>query len=222
MKTLYEILGVPVNASSIVIKEAFKKLAMEHHPDKGGDADEFILVQQAYEILSDIKSRKEYDLTGHIPNINEEAMIISKAKNNLIQALRGMISSQQFLRNSDSFDIISTMSTCIVDNKNGIQNILKDKNKQLKLIEKVLKKLIKKTKTESSFLHDSLNSMILDTQNEIKSINLDIKVLDIMSELIKEYSYDTNMDIYSMFNTLNRNPTTSTSPIFSLNSWTSS
>ena len=200
MKSLYEILGVAKNSSTIVIKEAFKKLAMEHHPDKGGDADEFIKVQQAYEILSDPKSRKLYDETGFIPNMNEESMIISKAKNNLIQALRGIITSQPFAMNPDRFDIMGTMRKLVTDNKDNITGMLNQKNKQIKLTQKVLKKLTKKTKTESSFLHDSINSMISEIQSEINQITLDLKTIDIMSELIQEYSYDVSME--QMMNSL--------------------
>jgi len=200
VKSLYEILGVAKNSSTIVIKEAFKKLAMEHHPDKGGDADEFIKVQQAYEILSDPKSRKLYDETGFIPNMNEESMIISKAKNNLIQALRGIITSQPFAMNPDRFDIMGTMRKLVTDNKDNITGMLNQKNKQIKLTQKVLKKLTKKTKTESSFLHDSINSMISEIQSEINQITLDLKTIDIMSELIQEYSYDVSME--QMMNSL--------------------
>jgi len=212
VKTLYEILVVPKNASTIVIKEAFKKLAMEHHPDKGGDSDEFIKVQQAYEILSDPKSRKLYDETGFIPNMNEESMIISKAKNNLIQALRGIISSQQFSMNPDRFDIMGYMRKLVSDNKDNITGILSQKNKQIVLTQKVLKKLIRKTKTDSSFLHDSINSMILEIQNEINQITTDLKTIDMMDSLIQDYSYDVSMEqMMTNFGTING----TTSTVFS-------
>ena len=57
----YEVLGVERDADSATIKKAHRKLALVHHPDKGGDENEFRLVQEAYECLSDEQDRKWYD-----------------------------------------------------------------------------------------------------------------------------------------------------------------
>jgi len=48
----YDILGIPQGSSSDDIKKAYRKQAMKHHPDKGGDPDEFKKVQSAYEKLT--------------------------------------------------------------------------------------------------------------------------------------------------------------------------
>jgi DnaJ-class molecular chaperone len=63
-KGLYERLGVSRDADTNEIKKAFKKLAMTHHPDKGGDVEEFKKIQHAHEILTDDQKRKVYDMTG--------------------------------------------------------------------------------------------------------------------------------------------------------------
>lgn len=57
----YDVLGVPTDASEADIKKAFRKLASQHHPDKGGDTDKFQQIQEAYETLSDGDRRQEYD-----------------------------------------------------------------------------------------------------------------------------------------------------------------
>jgi len=57
----YDVLGVPTDASEADIKKAFRKLASQHHPDKGGDTDKFQKIQEAYEVLSDNNRRYEYD-----------------------------------------------------------------------------------------------------------------------------------------------------------------
>lgn len=62
--SLYDLLGVSRDADTNEIKKAFKKLAMTHHPDKGGDAEEFKKIQHAHEVLSDENKRKMYDMTG--------------------------------------------------------------------------------------------------------------------------------------------------------------
>eukprot|EP01017_Pseudomicrothorax_dubius_P028943 TRINITY_DN3483_c0_g1_i2.p1 TRINITY_DN3483_c0_g1~~TRINITY_DN3483_c0_g1_i2.p1 ORF type:complete len:457 (-),score=146.16 TRINITY_DN3483_c0_g1_i2:95-1465(-) len=63
-KKLYESLGVDSKASPDEIKKAFRKLAMKHHPDKGGNKDKFSEIQEAYEVLSDPEKRNLYDQYG--------------------------------------------------------------------------------------------------------------------------------------------------------------
>ena len=64
MTDLYNTLGVNKNASDRDIKTAYKKKAMEHHPDKGGDANKFADISNAYETLKDPQKRAFYDQTG--------------------------------------------------------------------------------------------------------------------------------------------------------------
>ena len=61
----YEILGVSRNTSADEIKKAYKKLALKYHPDKGGDAEKFKEVSEAYAVLSDENKRKQYNQFGH-------------------------------------------------------------------------------------------------------------------------------------------------------------
>lgn len=61
---LYETLGVEKNADEKEIKKAYRKLAVKHHPDKGGDEHKFKEINAAYEILSDPETRAKYDKYG--------------------------------------------------------------------------------------------------------------------------------------------------------------
>jgi DnaJ-class molecular chaperone len=68
---LYDILQVDKNASQEDIKKKFRKLAVQHHPDKGGDPDRFKEITSAYEILSDETKRKQYDMIGDNENLQD-------------------------------------------------------------------------------------------------------------------------------------------------------
>jgi len=61
---LYETLGVEKSADAKEIKKAYRKLAVKHHPDKGGDEHKFKEINAAYEILSDAEKRSKYDKYG--------------------------------------------------------------------------------------------------------------------------------------------------------------
>lgn len=67
-KNYYDVLGVDKSAKKEDIKKAFYKLASKYHPDKGGDAEKFKEVNEAYQVLSDDKKRKEYDTYGQTFN----------------------------------------------------------------------------------------------------------------------------------------------------------
>lgn len=55
----YEVLGISKNASADEIKKAFRKLAIQHHPDKeGGDESKFKELNEAYEVLKDAQKRQ--------------------------------------------------------------------------------------------------------------------------------------------------------------------
>ena len=57
----YEVLEVENNASGDDIKKAYHKLAVKHHPDKGGDPEKFKYIAEAYEVLSDPEKKAEHD-----------------------------------------------------------------------------------------------------------------------------------------------------------------
>lgn len=64
-KDYYKSLGVEKNASPEEIKKAFKKAAMQHHPDRqGGDEKKFKEINEAYQVLSDADKRQRYDQFG--------------------------------------------------------------------------------------------------------------------------------------------------------------
>ena len=60
------------------IRRAYRNLITKAHPDKGGDAKTFALIQRAYDVLSDTDKRKQYDSTGtYSKSVEEELLDLS-------------------------------------------------------------------------------------------------------------------------------------------------
>src|SRR5687767_6892956 len=67
-KDYYELLGVARDAGVEDIKKAYRKLALQYHPDRNkepGAEERFKEISEAYAVLSDAEKRKTYDQFGH-------------------------------------------------------------------------------------------------------------------------------------------------------------
>ena len=60
-----EVLGLQMGATQREIKKAYRSLSREHHPDKGGDPEEFVKISSAYEALTDPEAIENMQQYGH-------------------------------------------------------------------------------------------------------------------------------------------------------------
>lgn len=71
MKNYYKILGLnKEEANDDDIKKSYRKLAMQYHPDRGGDEEKFKEISEAYAVLSDKEKKKSYDFTGQVSDFD--------------------------------------------------------------------------------------------------------------------------------------------------------
>ena len=83
-RDFYEVLEISKSASEDEIKKAYRKMAIKFHPDKNpGDKaaeDKFKEAAEAYEVLSDVKKKGQYDRFGHAVWVEPQVAVVMEVR----------------------------------------------------------------------------------------------------------------------------------------------
>lgn len=178
MKSLYQILGVPENASPAAIKKAYRDLAKQHHPDKGGDDEAFREIAAAYLVLSDPAQRELYDRYGITSPADEWRNAVMHELTKLLYDAFGRI------RNPLKY--VAEQVTRGIEEMRYVQ---RQNKTQLERIAHKLKQLHHKGKGEGA-LHRALNNMLAKEQATIDANNRQIAVGESMLAILKDYHFE--------------------------------
>jgi curved DNA-binding protein CbpA len=185
---LYAILQIHKEATQKEVQKAFHALSKRHHPDVGGNPQEFQRINSAYEILCDPKKRAFYDRTGCIKqNENETyaiaASIIAKAIDEFLSNLRQSVFSMDFIG-------------CIIKKLEEEQEEIDKKRKVIRKNIKIINKL--KGKTSRKKIDSSYPPVVFQffeqKRNEfiavLRQLNEAISYNKIAILMLQEYSFD--------------------------------
>lgn len=182
MRNLYDVLAIAKDATAEQIKKAYRKLAMKHHPDKGGDELQFKELSKAYSVLSDEAKRKRYDETGQV----------EEERDPFNEILASFISDLQ--------DNVDSLNTDIIDiAKKKIKKEIKEINlariqteNKIKYLNFFLKRIKKDTES---------NVFNLVTQNKIEQLKSKLeaitKSMDILKRMKDVFNGDVEYDFES-------------------------
>lgn len=182
----YEVLGIPSNASAKEIKQAYWKKAERYHPDKGGDADLFKRVSDAYDILSHPDKRAMYD-RGEDPS--EYKTTTDEAQERICTLASGIIDHISFM--ADHQDLITKIKADTNDMDIKYHNEIAETNLLLRKYRSAQGRI-----TEADFLNAYIAEMIEFLEEKVEGLQRDIKIQDEMRGLLETASYKVDEDNY--------------------------
>lgn len=177
----YDILGLSVHATDEEIKQRYKQLAQQYHPDKGGDAELFKKIKLAYEILSDPERRKQFDRTGKIHDN------ISIRDETLEQLSRMFLSTiQEF--DPEQGNLVLSMKNETRNLKSVVEKDIEMCTKYINVLEKIISK-IKQKKNEENILVQFASIQLQTRTNDLVMLERRIQVCNLMLEVLEDYQY---------------------------------
>lgn len=186
MKSLYEILGVPPDASAAVIKHAFRRLANKNHPDKGGDTEDMQQIQKAYDVLSDPDRRSRYDATGAVDQLpNPEDVLRSEALSLIAQAFEAVLDDLD----PDQFDIVSKVTRVLHQHLVETEAKREDFKRKQDRAQRALKRL-KTIAGRPDTARQTLDYLVEKWTMAVKDVSRHVARLQEARRLIDNHEYD--------------------------------
>ena len=179
--TLYDDLGLLPDCTQAEIKQQYRILAHQHHPDRGGDEEQFKKIKLAYEILSDPVKRAHYDSTGE--NFDEVDV-----NNEVITRLSNMITQFTQQINPDFDDLILKMKVDIQQAQHQTHNAIIMCNSMIQKLNIIAQK-IKLKKEGENLLKSFVEARITQYNNELASHHLTLIVFKKMLDILEDYHF---------------------------------
>lgn len=168
-KQLYKVLGAKEDSTTSEIKKAFRSKSKQHHPDKGGNPDEFQKLKEAYDVLSDPEKRKYYDETGISP-------LETNKNNDILKHLNSYINAVLTKQGITAENLVKNLKSAI---ENDDSKLTQAKNKTESHMES-LKRIVKKKCSGQD--RPSLKNI---SEEIIQGLTADIQKIDYALEINK-------------------------------------
>jgi len=196
IKDLYSILGVEKDATEAQIKKAYRKLAMDKHPDKNPDSPratfEFQELNEAYEVLIDPERRRKYEETGSTDNKAFDFLFnqfVSQHVNEMMSRDESLLESTDMMK-----EIIRDTNNKIDAMKQFIADVKKDRAKAVKLKKRITKK------GDDNVFATMIQNHINEHDKLIAGNEQQIKDYSIILEMLSDYNYRVDKQDYSFLN----------------------
>ncbi len=191
MTDLYKILGVSRDATTEQIKKAYRKLAHQKHPDKGGDEAEFKQLVVAYSILSNDDKRRRYDNGESVDSVDQVTSTEQQAFKLLMETFISFVNAVPDTSRFNIFDKIKEhMGNMNAQMYNGINEL----TLRIDKYEKTKKRI--KSKNEKNMFVMGLDNEITQANRNIEKIKEQIEVVKEANKVLDDYGYDFEQAVH--------------------------
>lgn len=185
MADLYADLGLNPDATDKDIKQAYRKAAKEHHPDRDGEAEDFHRVSNAYQILKDPRRRDIYDRTGD-PNaeLPDEKRLAAQM---LVQLFDSILINHK--RDIIFIDVVAEMKKTLRDNMKANFESRRVSQETIDYVKDIQARV--GCEGENDFISAHLEGIIKSNYTRIQKDETDIRVGVEARRLLREYTFKT-------------------------------
>lgn len=184
-KALYDVLGVPADADAATIRKAYRRAAKKAHPDAGGNAEDFEKISRALRVLTDQRSRKEYDRTGddvdREPD-NDFAQALSVVRQSLDAVLMQV-------KDPTRIDLVAEMKKVLTKKKAEILHDIAGGTADIKRIRKIATRF-KAKKKAPNYIGPMLASDADRIETGIKNAEEALALVKRASAILDDHEFD--------------------------------
>jgi len=190
MTDLYKVLEIDEEADKKAIKKAYYKLASKHHPDKGGNPDEFKKICSAYEILSDPERKRIYDEDGIIVNDSEDILNqwVFQTFAQLVETwIKTKVAGQQRIPGFPEF-----VENNIKQNKEKAENLIEEVRTKKEKLEKYKK--FADVENGNNIFAKVLNKLNKELEDHLMAGNTGIYRMHLLEKEFERYNFSEMED----------------------------
>jgi curved DNA-binding protein CbpA len=187
---LYETLGVKKDATKAQIKKAYRKKANVHHPDKGGDQEEFKALVVAYNILYDDDKRKRYDEGETAESITKTALSEDQQILALVLSLFVQVVA---LTDVKVTNIPHVMRLNIDKSIQEFSNMINNQQAHINKFKAVIHRI--KSKSQENVFVAAATQQINNSEREIAKIKDQQKIGVGAKKFLEAYSYEVDQQV---------------------------
>lgn len=192
-RDLYAVLGIKRNASAHTVRRAYRKKAMENHPDRNpgdpGAESRYVEIVAAHETLSDPVRRKRYDETGEVgsgPRGGESAELV----NLILPLLMTAVSNAGNAGTVETRDLAAVVRSGLADQLSNIRRSLNNLKKSRDVMERALARFVA-TDGGDCLPADILRAQIVAIAEPIGRAEADADAVSRAADYMKRVKYRT-------------------------------
>ena len=188
MEDYYQILRVHPNASETTIRKAYRKLALQYHPDKTGNSEElnsyFKKINEAYKVLSNAEQRKQFHLQYYALHHYEPVM---NSSNEILVACKKLL--KQIIQQGDHINEEAIVLN-IQENILNENNLFILKTEENKFIQQQIHQELLQIINKLNFVNGTVLSNILMQKFSFTNESEKVLLIEILKKKKQEYYWD--------------------------------